>query len=98
MIITDHFPFLSPDDTDSDLNLLEAESLATYMVINSRDRLELTATPYTLNTLNDLADAFMTKPKPQMNVILEEASPLLVVNTTGMKAKLTVLAEQMVSI
>ena len=79
------------------MNLLEAESLATYMVINSRDRLELSATPHTLNILKVIADNFSTKPKPKANMILEESRPLLVVNSTGMKAKLTVLADQVVS-
>ncbi|XP_038059684.1 vacuolar protein sorting-associated protein 13A-like isoform X2 [Patiria miniata] len=81
------------DETDSDLTSLEPESQATYLIINSWDRMELSVTPNTIGVLTDLAGAFTAKPDPKMRLLAEQKAALRIVNTTGLKAKMFIPAE-----
>ena len=77
---------------------MEPESQAMYVIINSIDRMEISATPVTISVLTDLAGAFTTKPEPKMRLMTQEMSDLKIINTTGLKAKMLIPAELMVSI
>ena len=92
---TIHFSLL--DETDSDLTSLEPESQATYVIINSVDRMEISATPVTISVLTDLTGAFTTKPEPKIRLMAQEMSDLKIINTTGLKAKMLIPAELIVS-
>ncbi|XP_071800647.1 intermembrane lipid transfer protein VPS13A-like isoform X2 [Asterias amurensis] len=83
----------SRDETDSDLTSLEPESQATYVIINSVDRMEISATPVTISVLTDLTGAFTTKPEPKIRLMAQEMSDLKIINTTGLNAKMLIPAE-----
>ncbi|XP_022100693.1 vacuolar protein sorting-associated protein 13A-like [Acanthaster planci] len=87
----------SKDEVDSDLTSSEPESQATYLVINSWDRMELSVTPFTISVLIDLTNAFTARPEPKMRLMAQHKTALSIINTTGLQAKMLIPVELMSS-
>ncbi|XP_033099721.1 vacuolar protein sorting-associated protein 13A-like isoform X2 [Anneissia japonica] len=77
----------SRDDFDFD-EPEEKEKLATYIIISSLDQMDLSVTPFALESMNDITDGFINKPDGLMETKQQiTQTPFTVCNTTSLPIK-----------
>ena len=89
--------FITDDSVDSGLETEAADRLATYVMMDARDRLEITLTPAVLQVMHELATAFTRGaviPAVAYHVL---DAPLALQNDLGPWAKITLLTKAEVS-